>query len=59
MDCAPLSTMARRSMLSEQDQSFRLIGKDSGFVELREPSVIHREQTTTAHRSKIVLRYVA
>ena len=50
-----LSIMARRSMLPEQDQLFRLVGKDSAFVELREPSVFRREQTTTARRSKIVL----
>ena len=51
--------MARCSMLPEQDQFFRFVGKDSGFVELREPSVIRRGQTTTARRGKFVLRYAA
>ena len=50
--------MARRSMLPEQDQLFRLVGKDSAFVELRGPCVFRREHTT-ARRSKIVLRYAA
>ena len=54
-----LSIMARRSMLPEQDQLFRLVGKDSAFVELRGPCVFRWEQTTTARRSKIVLRNAA
>ena len=53
-----LSIMARRSMLPEQDQLSRLVGKDSAFVELRGPCVFRREHTT-ARRSKIVLRYAA